>query len=143
MFSHSLKLFKTDELLCLTNCLRIADDFCMNDNDQFHNCIGVSRGFAISIKSNASTELHSRPDAYDDPEPWVEHPSLTDMSTGAISNFTIKELLCFVNCISATIKAHDYESEFHTLVGVPQEFARVFKSALEREIASRSDNTVQ
>ncbi len=141
MKSKVLKMLKIEELHCVFSCIREAREYMEANNEKHLKHIGVSCAFAETCRVAVSKEMRSRPNHMDDYKPWVYSPSLSDMSNEAISYLTTKELLCFSNCIAATLEYLDDEDQFSTRVGGPTIFARVFKSALDLELANRSANS--
>jgi len=137
--NNPISLLKTEELLCLANCLQVAGRCDWRDDARFINRMSVARRFVKALELTVDKELDTRPDGFDDPEPWSLSPSLSDMSIDVVSMLSTKELRCFSNCIEAALECYDNDSEFHTLTGVTMEFARVFKTALEMELTKRQD----
>ena len=138
MADNTLNLLNSDELLCLANCLRVGGNCYWQDDALFINRVGVARQFVKALELKVIKELDTRPNDFDYPETWSLSPSLTDMSTEAISALPKKEVLCFSNCIKATLECHDEEGLFHTHVGVSIDFARVLETALAQTLQTRS-----
>ena len=140
MKSKAIKLLHVEELGYLSSCIREAYEYMEANNDMFIKHIGVSCEYSTNLCNEVNEELVNRPNYLDDSEPWVANPSLSDMSNDAISLLTTKELLCFSNCIAATLEYLDNEDQFNTRVGGPTKFARIFKSALDLELSNRSND---
>jgi len=137
MVSKAIELLNVEEIGCLSSCLREADEYMEGNDAQFLKHIGVGCNYTKKLRDAINTHLGSRPDYMDDSEPWAASPSLSHLSTDVIAMLSTKELLCFSNCITATLEYLDNEDQFDTRVGVSMTFARVFKTALEMELTKR------
>lgn len=141
MAQNAINLLQIDELICLGNCIRIAHDYMEHDEIRFRNQVGVSCSSAFAMRATVRAELEKHPERFDAPEPGTGSPSLSQMSLAVIARLSTEELICFSNCIKATLACHE-EWEFHTHVAVTREFAEVFKTALDMELAKRSGRPV-
>jgi len=141
MISNAVRLFHIGELVCLSNCISTACGYFERDEVGTRSYLGMNYNSAEALRAAISAELRGRPEYLDDAEPWMGSPSAADMSLDVISQLTTIELRCFANCIKKTLECYE-EWEFHTHVGVTRKFAEVFITALEMELAKRSDRPV-